>query len=58
MAPGRIGQDGEAPNTILMVDDEENVRDAVAKILTRVGYSVVSAVSAFSSCRDSPRAKS
>lgn len=41
--PGRIGQGGEAPSTILVVDDEETVRDAVVKILARVGYSVVSA---------------
>jgi two-component system, cell cycle sensor histidine kinase and response regulator CckA len=38
-----MGHDGEAPSTILVVDDEENVRDAVARILARVGYSVVSA---------------
>ena len=36
-----MAHDGETPGTILVVDDEKSVRDAVARILTRVGYAVV-----------------
>ncbi len=41
--PDRPGSDVAATATVLIVDDEDNVRDAVSKILTRVGYTVVSA---------------
>jgi two-component system cell cycle sensor histidine kinase/response regulator CckA len=39
----RVGEAAETSGTILVVDDEENVRDAVSRILARVGYTVLSA---------------
>lgn len=42
----RILEDGQGPARILVVDDDQEVRQALARLLTRIGHSVQVAASA------------